>query len=136
LQNVSGNWIATDFGQFTGNNFSTFGEDAAGNLYIAGLTSGTIYRISDSPATLIQTPKTNTVSVTYLLASGKVTIESTPDTGNEVQFTAYNTIGVPCITTLSKKSIFTIDISTLPKGIYFLNILSGGQHIIRKVIKE
>jgi glucose/arabinose dehydrogenase len=32
---------------FAGNNFSTFGEDRNGELYIAGVTSGVIYKITD-----------------------------------------------------------------------------------------
>jgi len=35
-----------DFGQFPGNNFSTFGEDVQGQLYVAGVTSGTIYLVT------------------------------------------------------------------------------------------
>ena len=40
-------WIKQDFGQFAGNGFSTFGEDTSGQIYIAGVKSGTIYRIND-----------------------------------------------------------------------------------------
>jgi len=32
---------------FTGNNFSTFGEDNTGELYIAALNNGTVYKITD-----------------------------------------------------------------------------------------
>jgi glucose/arabinose dehydrogenase len=33
---------------FSGNNFTTFGEDINGELYIAGITSGTVYKIIDT----------------------------------------------------------------------------------------
>jgi len=45
LHKSGNNWVKEDFGQFSGNNFSTFGEDANGQLYIAGLTSGKIYLV-------------------------------------------------------------------------------------------
>lgn len=45
LHKVGNNWVKEDFGQFTGNNFSTFGENASGQLYVAGLKSGTIYLV-------------------------------------------------------------------------------------------
>lgn len=45
LRNEGGTWISEQSGPFTGNGFSTFGEDCSGNLYIAGYTSGTIFRI-------------------------------------------------------------------------------------------
>jgi glucose/arabinose dehydrogenase len=51
LHKQSGKWISEEFGHFEGTHFSTFGEDVNGKLYIAGLGTGTIYRISDSPAT-------------------------------------------------------------------------------------
>lgn len=37
----------TYFGPFSGNGFSTFGTDHQSNLYIAGLSTGTIYKIVD-----------------------------------------------------------------------------------------
>ncbi len=45
LHKVANSWVKEDFGQFPGNNFGTFGEDAEGQLYIAGVTSGKIYRV-------------------------------------------------------------------------------------------
>ena len=49
IHQQSGKWKTEVFGRFEGNNFCTFGEDVNGNLYIAGLTSGTIYRINETP---------------------------------------------------------------------------------------
>ena len=45
LHKVGSNWVKEDFGRFTGNNFTTFGEDAQGELYIAGMKSGTIFKV-------------------------------------------------------------------------------------------
>ena len=47
LHKVGNNWVKEDFGRFTGNNFSTFGEDALGQLYVAGTKSGTIFKVLD-----------------------------------------------------------------------------------------
>jgi glucose/arabinose dehydrogenase len=49
LHQESGAWVSKMFGHFEGNHFSTFGEDSSGRLYVAGLTTGTIYRITDAP---------------------------------------------------------------------------------------
>jgi len=46
LHYAAGNWVSDIFGQFPGNNFSTFGENAAGQLFVAGRSSGTIWRIA------------------------------------------------------------------------------------------
>jgi len=40
--------VITTSTSFSGNNFTTFGEDINGELYIAGITSGTIYKIIDT----------------------------------------------------------------------------------------
>jgi glucose/arabinose dehydrogenase len=50
--NTGGSWLIEDFGQFSPNNFSTFGEDAEGELYIAGYSSGIIYRIGDNSSVI------------------------------------------------------------------------------------
>lgn len=46
LHKVANTWVKEDFGHFPGNNFSTFGEDFTGQLYLAGVTSGTIYLVT------------------------------------------------------------------------------------------
>ena len=46
LHMAEGKWVSQLFGQFKGNNFSTFGEDNRGNLYIAGLTTNTIFKVT------------------------------------------------------------------------------------------
>ncbi len=45
LHKVNNNWVKEDFGQFPGNSFSTFGEGTEGQLYVAGVSSGTIYLV-------------------------------------------------------------------------------------------
>jgi glucose/arabinose dehydrogenase len=41
---------------FTGNNFSTFGEDNSGELYIAAINSGTVFKIKDTSLS-VNTPE-------------------------------------------------------------------------------
>jgi glucose/arabinose dehydrogenase len=42
---AGGAWVAEEYGQFPGNNFSTFGVDKNGAMYIAGYTTGRIFRL-------------------------------------------------------------------------------------------
>ncbi len=46
--NGSGGFDFTDFGDIGGSTFSTFGEDQDGELYVAGLFSGVIYKFIDA----------------------------------------------------------------------------------------
>jgi len=48
MHKVAGSWVVELYGQFAGNNFSTFGEDSRGQIYIAGLTTGNIYKVVDN----------------------------------------------------------------------------------------
>lgn len=46
LHDSSGQWVLTRHGQFPDNNFTTFGEDMHGELYVAGISSGTVYKLT------------------------------------------------------------------------------------------
>lgn len=48
LERSGNNWINTQLGDFDNQDFATFGEDSSGELYVAGLASGRIYKITDS----------------------------------------------------------------------------------------
>lgn len=48
LEEDGNNWNINFTAPFNGNGWSSFGEDSNGELYIAGLTSGTVYKIIDS----------------------------------------------------------------------------------------
>ncbi len=79
IHNEGGNWIAADFGTFTTNNFSTFGENAAGELFIAGYSSGTIYRVADNSAMItlnlkvyLEGPYSGSQMTTDLNSSGQI----------------------------------------------------------------
>lgn len=48
IKMLNNSGVITTSTSFSGNNFTTFGEDINGELYIAGITSGTIYKIIDS----------------------------------------------------------------------------------------
>ena len=48
LQQNGNVWQMNFTASFSGNNWSSFGEDGNGELYIAGISSGTIYKIADA----------------------------------------------------------------------------------------
>ena len=135
LHNVSGNWVKEDFGSFPGNNFSTFGEDNSGKLYIAGLTSGTIYRINDQATGLTDNKFSDHLKVICIFGSNQVRIESGRTDGTEMKFTIYDATGVACYSSESKSSNYTFDISFLHKGFYLLSVVVNGQISCHKMIK-
>lgn len=48
IRMVNSTGVITTTTAFSGNNFVTFGEDVNGELYIAGISSGTIFRLQDA----------------------------------------------------------------------------------------
>ena len=57
LRDSAGQWVVQQHGQYPGNNFTTFGEDMNGELYVAGISSGTVYKLtSEDGQTGIDTP--------------------------------------------------------------------------------
>lgn len=135
LHNVSNNWVVEEYGTFPGNNFSTFGEDNVGQLYVAGLTSGTIYRISNIPTSINLIKKTALVKVISLPGSGKVRIETNGNVSTGMHLALFDVTGINFYNSVSKGSEFEIDISFLPKGIYFLNVVLDGKKEVHKLIK-
>ncbi|MBC7884045.1 MAG: PQQ-dependent sugar dehydrogenase, partial [Saprospiraceae bacterium] len=56
-KNSNGIWQNDVLADLENNDYSTFGEDNAGELYVAGLSSGTIYKISDVISQINDTDK-------------------------------------------------------------------------------
>jgi glucose/arabinose dehydrogenase len=136
LTNESGTWSAELMGQFQGNNFSTFGEDMNGRLYIAGHTSGVIYYLSQTGTGFNDQIQNKKVNIYPNPFSGKVTVE-----------TVYNssTSGLIDIHDFTGEKVFSSDISAdltifnldfLPSGIYFVNLLMNDSYQVDKLIKQ
>ncbi|HET7733319.1 MAG TPA: PQQ-dependent sugar dehydrogenase [Paludibacter sp.] len=132
LHKVSGNWVAETFGQFTGNNFSTFGEDMAGRLYVAGHTSGTIYRITDNVMGVDK--KENTPDLKIVNLNGSIKVITGLNDGAEMYLTLFDAIGVNRFSSNTHASNYEFDISSLSQGIYFLSVTFNGKNRVHKLI--
>jgi len=56
--------------------------------------------------------------------------------GTEMRLTVFNPLGIACYANFTRESTLTIDISSLPTGMYFLNIVSNGRNQVQKIIKS
>ncbi|MCB0806936.1 MAG: PQQ-dependent sugar dehydrogenase [Bacteroidales bacterium] len=79
IHDDGGSWVTEDFGQFQTNRFSAFGENAAGELFVAGYTSGDVYRIVDSSSVInldvkvfLEGPFNSTEMATLLNSGGDI----------------------------------------------------------------
>jgi hypothetical protein len=134
LHKVSGNWVVETFGQFPGNNFSTFGEDVAGRIYVAGLTSGTVYRIVDNVTGLDNKTNAPEVKVIYPGGSAKVKVVAHLNDGVVIQLALFDAIGVNRLNSTTHSATCEFDISSLPKGIYFLSVVIENRHEVHKLL--
>ena len=118
------------------NNFVTFGEDVNGELYIAGITSGTIYKIIDSSLSnsyfnsesfsLFPNPAKVSFTIKNALTNPATKIELFDISGKLIQ--TLNFLTAP---------ENTIDTSGLVKGIYFVSVeTTNGTNYTTRVIVE
>lgn len=137
LQEDGEKWTMSFSEPFTGNNWTTFGEDVNGELYIADITSGYIYKIKDTTLSVDKT------SLTQLqLYPNPVTDELTLNfgTGNfqNAEILLYNVQGQRIdINITSENNSSKISTKHLSKGVYIMEILTDtGQKTTRKFVKN
>ncbi len=134
LHNESGNWIKEDFGQFSGNNFSTFGEDVSGRLYVAGVTSGKIFRIKDFSTGIGQLNVADKIIINQLPNSSVVHIEKVQARQKEMIISVFDMKGTIVYQAKTVKSGFDVSLNEFPSGTYILNIKIDGNKISRKLV--
>lgn len=121
---------------FTGN-FTSFGEDINGELYIAGVSNGIIYKISDSSAGVNDLTK-SPFAVYPNPAKDVVSIRK-PDNGNAAALARiYDVSGKLLLEKqLQDLETNTIATTTLPSGFYMMNIVdSAGKSYSHKLMIE
>lgn len=134
LHKVGNNWIKEDFGRFTGNSFSTFGEDASGKLYVAGISSGNIFRINDSTTGSENMIKPEEIKITHVPFSQVIRIETLNNQIEELQISIYDVNGVRHYEKSISESKFEFTPGPLSQGIYFLKVTQNGRSQIQKVL--
>lgn len=134
LKKVAGSWIREDFGQFTGNNFSTFGEDAIGQIYVAGLSSGKIFRISDQVTDSRAITIPMAFKVIQIPYSARIRIEAEPIDDTSMQISVYDLNGIMRFHDYSKESYYEFDTNIFASGFYILSIQVNGINHIQKLV--
>ncbi|MCK0115218.1 PQQ-dependent sugar dehydrogenase [Gelidibacter sp. F63206] len=137
LKEDNGNWSMSFTEPFSGNNWTTFGEDVNGELYIGDISSGSIYKIKDATMGIEETALSH-----IKLYPNPVNDELTIDFGTAN--TQISEVYVYNIQGQQIKTLITFDnnsskISTksMAKGMYIMEILNdAGQKTTRKFVKN
>jgi glucose/arabinose dehydrogenase len=134
LHNNGSAWVAEEYGQFPGNNFSTFGEDAYGELYVAGLSSGNIYRVVDNSSEIKERGTLNDVRIITLPFSHNIRIESAKAYPGGLQLAVVDLKGIVLYKTTISGLTSEIGLDFLPAGMYFVRVSSGNKFLVRKIV--
>jgi hypothetical protein len=128
--------VITTTAAFSGNNFVTFGEDINGELYIAGITSGTVYKLIDSSLS-----NSNFNSESFSLfpnpAKGFFVIKSA-EANLATKITLFDITGKLLFSKeLTPNTENVIDTNLLAKGTYFVSVeTTNGINYDTRVIVE
>jgi glucose/arabinose dehydrogenase len=134
IHNVSGNWVTEDYGQFPGNNFSTFGEDVAGQLFIAGITTGTIYRVVENPTEIPGINDLSLIRVIQVPHSSKIRIQTGINGHPDIQLILFDLKGINRYQTSRHEGSFEFDPGPLAPATYLLEMIINGKKQVEKVV--
>ncbi|HSN50618.1 MAG TPA: PQQ-dependent sugar dehydrogenase [Bacteroidales bacterium] len=136
LHDSAGVWVATTEGIYPGNNFSTFGEDHSGTLYIAGLASGKIFKIADSIISGINDiAEANKIIVFPVPCTTELTIKLPPGSGL-TNLSLLDLSGRVIHTYICSTNQMTINVNGLSGGIYLLKAESQHFSVTGKIIRQ
>lgn len=107
---------------FTGNSFSTFGEDSQKELYVAAVNNGIIYKITTTSLG-IQENTFNEIKIYPNPAHERVFIEGLQSANAKVEL--ISTEGKKVINNIKLDSENSFDIIGITPGVYYINIKSG-----------
>jgi glucose/arabinose dehydrogenase len=119
IRMVNSAGVITTSTSFSGNNFVTFGEDMNGELYIAGITSGTIFKIIDSSLGTSEFDN-NDFSIYPNPAKGYFNIKSN----------ASNLVTKIDVFDLTGKLLFSKKLNANPENSFDTNLLSKGIYLV------
>jgi glucose/arabinose dehydrogenase len=119
IRMVNSAGVITTTTSFSGNNFVTFGEDMNGELYIAGITSGTIFKIIDSSLGTSEFDN-NDFSIYPNPAKGYFNIKSN----------ASNLVTKIDVFDLTGKLLFSKKLNANPENSFDTNLLSKGIYLV------
>lgn len=127
-------WVEEDFGHFPGNNFSTFGEDVNGQLYVAGMETSTIYRVVNISTGKEDYNTLKDVKIIQVPFSGKIRIEAAQSAVQKLHILMTDLRGVQVYRGSMQESGFEFDPGALPAGAYIVTLTGGGKKMAQKLV--
>ena len=137
LKDSSGIPIFSDHGKFAGNGFSTFGEDMDGELYVAGLSSGNVYRITAAePVSATSESGIRPNRIYPNPSQGDAWISTDVENWSGSSVFLYDVEGKVVLTTIRNSNPFQLEMQSVPAGIYFLEVRDESGSDFHKLLKQ
>ncbi|WP_326983043.1 PQQ-dependent sugar dehydrogenase [Chryseobacterium sp. MYb264] len=108
---------------YSGNNFSTFGQDFQKELYVAAVNNGKIYKITTSTLGTQDVNNLGNIRIYPNPASEEIFIDGIPN--KKVTAEIYTTEGRKVWENDKVKDGQSVDITDVPAGVYYINLKSG-----------
>jgi len=134
LHKAGDSWVRADFGSYPGSNFTTFGEDVNGELYLASAKTGTIFKVISSTTGVQDNPLSKEVKVIQLPGSSKIRIETSQNAGEEMKIIMADMKGTVIFTANTRDKSYEFDPGDLPAGTYVVNVGANGKKFTQKLI--
>ncbi|MGW8315792.1 MAG: PQQ-dependent sugar dehydrogenase [Bacteroidales bacterium] len=135
LHDSSGQWVLEKHGQFSGNNFSTFGEDMNGEIYMAGINSGTVWKITAEEA---QTGISHADDPSWIVfpnpAANYIYIGARKEGQVAERVRLLNTSGKVVLDLTGDLRMGRLEVSGVTPGLYIVEISAAGSIIREKII--
>ncbi|MEN4760657.1 PQQ-dependent sugar dehydrogenase [Chryseobacterium sp. C39-AII1] len=108
---------------YSGNNFSTFGQDFQKELYVAAVNNGKIYKITTSTLGTQEVNNLDNIRIYPNPASEEIFIDGIPN--KKITAEIYTTEGRKVWENNKVKDGQSLDITDVPAGVYYINLKSG-----------
>ena len=137
LEEDGANWNMTFTEPYSGNGWVAFGEDVDGELYIAGVSSGIIYRIVDANLSVDEN-NLSSIKMYPNPTENLLTLDFGPAYSSIESLTIYNIQGQKVQTLSSfENQISTISTKNMSDGLYLVEIRNNdGQKLTQKLVKH
>ncbi|MFZ1749250.1 MAG: PQQ-dependent sugar dehydrogenase, partial [Saprospiraceae bacterium] len=119
-------WVNDELADLDNMEFATFGQDNKGELYVAGLANGVVYKITQNISSIVGNASEKLdITIRPNPAEHTIFVSLAGMKSKYVGYTIHNITGqiVKKNTQLVEDAVyFSIDINPLPPGLYFLKI--------------
>ncbi len=135
-----GGWVNTEWLNLGNFEFVAFGEDHRGELYVASISSGRIFRIAvaESPTAVADELQLKRFVLAPNPTQNLIRLEIEVENATTYQFRLLDATAQTIREwqdSVGSGYAKTVDMQTLPAGIYFLQIQKGAQTLVRRVLK-